>query len=646
MSEPEHEQTVDSPAQERFVTPRYRLARRLGAGGMGEVWLADDLELKRHVAVKQVRFDRALDPALIKRIERECLVHARIEPHGNVITLFDKVVHEDQIALIMEYFPGQSLRAWLDERAKRNEAVPLDWVVNIVLQALEGLAHVQAEGIVHRDLKPDNLMIAELNGRLRVKLMDFGVSRMLADEPGFTSMTRQGEGGPGTPLYMAPEQIDPQRFGPVSAQTDIYAMGIILYQMLAGEPPFKGTLSEILSAHVMQAPPALPDSLGDTPEALQAILQTALAKMPDERFASAEEFAAVLSEVDRELYRNQTIPARTTRVLSTASAARLPQAQTVVTPPRHGASTLTPESSGIQSQAAPHDTLSDAASLKKRWPLVAAGAAGLLVMGALATLGFTALTSDTNATAHTESATAQEEVLTAPEAETLEQAAPSPTTDADGNATSSAGSALAAMQAAPEDAREDAAATQSPNPAPEPPAVLSAASDPGLDFPTLLPLGLADDPMPQSSAESSLLALRTPDATEEDEAELHAAQDDGGGQGGAPEIYVVQPGDSLSRIAGRYGVAWEDIAWWNDLKTETLNVGQELYMSAPAGKGPRPADYQPPRAARPVVRQADAPSPSPAPPVADEPRVRIEFETDSRQSTIFGGGKQREDEEE
>lgn len=277
---------------DEFLESRYRIIKPLGAGGMGEVVLAEDLELKRQVALKRVQVDRSKHEELVSRIERECLLHARVEPHPNIITLYDKVGRKEGIVLIMEYFPGISLKEWLADREAQGRALTTAEVVEVASQVLSALSHIHAYGIVHRDIKPDNILIREEDsGAVRVKVLDFGISRMLADEPGFSQLTLSGFGGPGTPQYMAPEQIDPGTFGPVGPAADLYALGIVLYQMLSGRPPFEGTLSQILAAHVIQPPPPLCRKDGASlPAGWTEIVGRALAKQPAERFPSAAAF--------------------------------------------------------------------------------------------------------------------------------------------------------------------------------------------------------------------------------------------------------------------------------------------------------------------------------------------------------------------
>ncbi len=280
-----------------LIAGRYRLLRPLGEGGMGNVYLADDLVLARQVAVKTVRPELSGNEEVRSRIKRECRLHAAIGAHPNIVTLYDTVEENGHIYLVMEYFAGDTLAGRL-AAANGCQGLPLNKALDIVRQLLRALACIHGRDIVHRDIKTSNILLQlQPDGRYLAKLTDFGIARAEVEAGAMTRLTSLGTQGPGTPVYMAPERIDPQTFGDVCPASDLYAVGIILYELLTGQPPFTGTMTEIFSGHLVQQPvlTALPASL---PIRLHAVLHTALAKQPAERYQEAEDFLAALGELD------------------------------------------------------------------------------------------------------------------------------------------------------------------------------------------------------------------------------------------------------------------------------------------------------------------------------------------------------------
>lgn len=282
---------------EELIGGRYRLLHPLGEGGMGNVYLAADRVLARQVAVKTVRAELSGNEEVRARIKRECRLHAAIGTHPHIITLFDTVEQGGHIYLVMEYFEGVTLANQL-AGADRRGGLPLDQGLDIIRQILRALACIHGRDIVHRDIKTSNILLKhQADGRFLAKLTDFGIARA-EDEPGvLTRLTALGIQGPGTPMYMAPERIDPQTFGEVGPASDLYAAGVILFELLAGKPPFIGTMTEVFTAHLMQ-PPAVERLPAGIPEPLRAIVRKALAKQPTERFQDAESFLAALADID------------------------------------------------------------------------------------------------------------------------------------------------------------------------------------------------------------------------------------------------------------------------------------------------------------------------------------------------------------
>jgi tRNA A-37 threonylcarbamoyl transferase component Bud32 len=281
-----------------LIAGRYRFLRPVGEGGMGNVYLAEDLLLARQVAVKTVRAELSGNEEVRARIKHECRMHAAIGTHANIVTLYDTIEENDRLYLVMEYFAGETLTQRL--AAIGSSGLALDTALDIIRQLLQALICIHERSIVHRDIKTSNILLQfRSDGRCLVKLTDFGIARAEADEDGRTQLTSLGVQGPGTPVYMAPERIDPQRFGTICPATDLYAVGIILFELLTGTPPFKGSMTDIFTAHLMQQPDLdkLPTGL---PHGLAVILNTALAKQPADRYPDAESFLTALAAVEQQ----------------------------------------------------------------------------------------------------------------------------------------------------------------------------------------------------------------------------------------------------------------------------------------------------------------------------------------------------------
>lgn len=281
--------------------PRFANERRLGAGGMGDVYLADDVMLRRRVAIKRVTAALLENPDIRARIERECLLHARVGAHPHIVTLFDRIEEEGETKLVMEYVAGQTLSEMIEERMYKGRILPIRTSLTVIEHILEALARIHAHEIVHRDIKPNNIMVTrDEHGDICAKLLDFGIARDNSNQ--LTALT-MNQSSPGTPLYMAPEQWDSATFGEVSPATDLYAMGIMLYQMVSGHTPFRGTLTEILSGHTTKAPPVIELKNFDSKIAapIWTIIQKAIHKSPHQRFQKAREFRDAIQAVIRTL---------------------------------------------------------------------------------------------------------------------------------------------------------------------------------------------------------------------------------------------------------------------------------------------------------------------------------------------------------
>jgi serine/threonine protein kinase len=257
---------------------RYRLTRRLREGGMGAVYEAVHATLGGRMAVKVLRPELCQDRDAVDRFFAEARAASQVG-HPGLVQIFDQGRLDDEEgtpALIMEYLAGETLRERLDRAGGRLEPGA---VIEIGRQVAAALAAVHAAGIVHRDLTPANLLLVPdpaARGGERVKVVDFGVARLL--DPGGVSGTTQGR-FLGTPRYASPEQCD--MAGPVSDRADVYALGVVLYEALAGQAPFPAqSLGRLISAHLTEAPPPLRGRAPEAPPALCALVHDMLAKDP------------------------------------------------------------------------------------------------------------------------------------------------------------------------------------------------------------------------------------------------------------------------------------------------------------------------------------------------------------------------------
>ncbi|HEX2312921.1 MAG TPA: serine/threonine-protein kinase, partial [Thermomonospora sp.] len=249
---------------------KYRLVRRLGQGGMGEVWEADDLNLDRRVAVKIVLSNLGTNQELIRRLRREARAAASLQ-HPGITVVHDMGDHDGHPFFVMELLHGRDFLALLAEHPR---GLPPARAVALALQVAEALGYAHRKGVVHRDIKPANLMELAEGG---VKICDFGVARFADAAPDLTPMGIIV----GTPPFTAPEQY---RGGPADARTDLYSFGCTLYALLTGQPPFTGpSLGAYMNQHLNDLPPRPSTLRPGIPADLERLVLRLLAKNPDER---------------------------------------------------------------------------------------------------------------------------------------------------------------------------------------------------------------------------------------------------------------------------------------------------------------------------------------------------------------------------
>src|SRR4051794_904742 len=265
------------------VDGRYRIQRRIGSGGMADVYCAQDSQLGREVAIKVLHRRFARDREFVERFRREASAAAGLQ-HPNVVSVYDRGEYDGTYYIAMEYLRGRPLKELIREEA------PLDQLrtIDLAIQILEAAAFAHRRGVIHRDFKPHNVIVGQ-DGRLKVT--DFGIARAGASE-----MTETGS-IMGTAQYLSPEQAQGQRVG---AQSDLYSIGVIVYEMLAGQVPFAGESAvSIALKHVGEQPPRLADLRHDVHPRLEQAVGRALLKDPAQRYASADEFIGALQEARR-----------------------------------------------------------------------------------------------------------------------------------------------------------------------------------------------------------------------------------------------------------------------------------------------------------------------------------------------------------
>jgi serine/threonine-protein kinase len=271
-----------APAETRPpLIGRYQIVGRIGRGGMGMVYRGFDAALERHVAVKTLALEGSLDDESRKRFEIEAKAAARLQ-HPNIVTVYELGEDRGMPFIAMELLPGADLEGLL----RAHESLELHEKLEIVIQACRGLAYAHEHGIVHRDVKPSNLRLLD-DGT--VKILDFGIAKL-----GSTNVTRAGM-MVGTMNYMSPEQI---RGLPLDGRSDVFSLGVILFQLLSGRRPFVGKGGTDVLYRIVQDPtPPLEVDLGAVTGPLRAIVEKALAKDRDARYATALDFARDLEGV-------------------------------------------------------------------------------------------------------------------------------------------------------------------------------------------------------------------------------------------------------------------------------------------------------------------------------------------------------------
>ena len=374
------EVAVDMPllAPGVVLDGKFQVERVLGRGGMGQVVAAMHLQLRERVALKFLLPSAAHKPGSRARFLREARATVKLRSDHVARVIDVGTLAGDLPYMVMEYLEGEDLQSMLGARG----ALPVREAIDLLLQAMEGVAEAHAQDIVHRDLKPSNLFVSiTRDGEHVVKVLDFGISKMLgAGDDALAADLTQTSSALGSPMYMSPEQVRSTK--QVDSRSDVWSLGVILYEMLAGCPPWRAdSVSAVTAMIAADDPPSLRALRPDIPPALEALVLRALAKPIDERIQNVGAFAAALNAVDPSPHGQDSFE-RISRVLG-GSRRRLPRSRE----PSHASIVILPESSG-RAASIPDSALSPITrSLKPprqaRWAVVAIAGVAIALVAAI-----------------------------------------------------------------------------------------------------------------------------------------------------------------------------------------------------------------------------------------------------------------------
>ena len=276
---------------DKMICNRYKIIDHLGTGGMATVWLGYDTILDRNVAIKTFKID-ANDEDAVKRFNREAKAVTSLS-HPNIVSIYDVENEGDFYYLILEYVKGMTLKDYM----MKNPKMPIETIVHISKQIADGLCHAHQNGIIHRDIKPQNIL---MNENLTCKITDFGIARAYGD----TTLTQTNQ-MLGTVYYLSPEQA---RGNVATAQSDIYSLGILIFEMITGQIPFKGESAVAIALkHLQEELPDIDKFRENVPQSVKNIVLKATMKNPNERYISSKELAEDLETVlnPERLYENK-----------------------------------------------------------------------------------------------------------------------------------------------------------------------------------------------------------------------------------------------------------------------------------------------------------------------------------------------------
>lgn len=293
--------------QEQVLNGRYRLIKRIGSGGMSIVYQAQDMSLGRLVAIKMLHESLTGDEGFLRRFQREAHAAANLS-HPNIVTVHDIGQDGYKHYIVMEYVDGRTLKQIIRDYKKQGQTMPISRALQLVVQICSGIGYAHRSNLVHCDVKPQNILVTRDD---RVKVADFGIAQALSEATHHDQPSRVW----GTPQYFSPEQAQGH---PTTPASDVYAIGVVLYEMLTGELPFQADSHTALALkHIQEHPPLASDLNPAVPPQLDQIINKVLAKEPAGRYRTAGQLGRILSA-----YRE--------RSLADTSAMSLPLAETAV----------------------------------------------------------------------------------------------------------------------------------------------------------------------------------------------------------------------------------------------------------------------------------------------------------------------------
>src|SRR2546421_7876848 len=284
-------QNPSDPLLGQTLAGKYRVEKLIKRGGMGAIYQGKHVLIDKTVAIKVLRPALAVDDDVVARFSREAKAASRIS-HPHAVSVTDFGESENGIVfLVMEYLEGRTLK----EIIRSEGPMALDRVVEIVRQVAGALDAAHEQGVVHRDLKSDNIMLSQTNGSDWAKVLDFGIAKIQQAEGGRDVDITAANLVIGTPQYMSPEQCS--QSGPIDARSDIYSLGIIIYEMLAGRVPFTGeSPTMIMMKQVQDPPPSILEARPEVGTGVAQVIAKALAKQPADRFQTAGELSDALAD--------------------------------------------------------------------------------------------------------------------------------------------------------------------------------------------------------------------------------------------------------------------------------------------------------------------------------------------------------------
>ena len=289
----EYAASRNDPLLGRDIMGRFHVHERIGTGGMGTVYRAEQKGLDRQVALKVLKKELISDRETVARFHREAKAMSMLM-HPNTVRVFDfGEDDEGYLFLAMELLEGELLTAW----AEREVTPPIDEVIETIGEVLRSLNEAHSKGLIHRDLKPDNIFLARVEGRVRpvVKVLDFGIAKVFRGEKKIDQLETQAGTVFGTPRYMSPEQAQGKK---LDHRSDLYSVGVLLYQLLAGRPPFLDDDAVVVMAKHIREDPPTPRELAPEqpiPRSLEKVVMRALSKEPDDRYENADAFSTALT---------------------------------------------------------------------------------------------------------------------------------------------------------------------------------------------------------------------------------------------------------------------------------------------------------------------------------------------------------------